>query len=76
MSQTIPAHFDGQQILLDEPVELEPNTRLLVTVLSKDVEGEEWLAVSAKRLEAAYDDSEEEYSVESVKKPNPEYESR
>jgi hypothetical protein len=43
MSQTIPAHFDGQHILLDEAVELEPNTKLLVTVLPKDVEREEWL---------------------------------
>lgn len=35
MSQLIPAHFDGERILLDEPVELEPNTKLTVTVLSK-----------------------------------------
>jgi len=38
MSQTIPAHFDGQHILLDEAVELEPNRKLLVTVLPKDEE--------------------------------------
>jgi hypothetical protein len=30
---TVKAHFDGQQIQLDEPVELKPNTKLLVTVL-------------------------------------------
>ena len=30
---SIPAHFDGERILLDEAVELEPNTRLVVTVL-------------------------------------------
>jgi len=35
MSQLIPAHFDGERILLDEPVELEPNSKLTVTVLSK-----------------------------------------
>jgi hypothetical protein len=69
MSQTIPAHFDGEHILLDEPVELEPNTKLLVTVLPKDVEREEWLNLSASRLQGAYDDGEEEYSVDSIKKP-------
>ena len=76
MSQTIPAHFDGQHILLDEAVELEPNTKLLVTVLPKDEEIEEGLALSDKRLEDAYDEHEEEYPLELIKKSNPEYESR
>ncbi len=40
MNQTIAAHFDGKHILLDEAVELEPNTKLLVTVLPKDEESE------------------------------------
>ncbi len=30
---TIPAHYDGTTIQLDVPVTLEPNTRLLVTIL-------------------------------------------
>jgi len=30
---SIPAHFDGERILLDEPVELARNARLMVTVL-------------------------------------------
>ena len=76
MSQTIPPHFDGQHILLDEAVELEPNTKLLVTVLPKDEESEEWRALSAKRLEDAYHEEEEEYPLEIVKESNPEYESR
>ena len=76
MSQIILAHFDGQHILLDEAVELEPNTKLLVTVLPKDVENEEWRALSAKRLEHAYGEAEEEYPLELIKESNPEYESR
>ena len=76
MGQTIAAHFDGKQILLDEAVELEPNTRLLVTVLPKEAEGEEWLNLSAKRLQDAYADEEEEYSVQLIKEANPEYEPR
>ena len=70
MNQTIPAHFDGQHILLDEAVELEPNTKLLVTVLPKDADLDAWRALSAKRLEDAYSEGEEEYSLNLIKEPN------
>lgn len=74
---SIPAHFDGERILLDEPVELEPNTRLIVTVLPKhDAERESWLRLSKKRLEDAYGEDEEEYSLDIIKEANPEYEGR
>lgn len=76
MNQTIPAHFDGKHILLDEAVELEPNTKLLVTVLPKNEEREAWLGLSIKRLEESYDNGEEEYSVDLIREPNPDYESR
>jgi hypothetical protein len=76
MSQTIPAHFDGKHILLDEPVELEPDVKLLVTVLPKDIERDEWLELARKGLQAAYDNGEEDYSLDLIKEPNPEYESR
>jgi len=72
MSQTIPAHFDGQHILLDEAIELEPNTKLLVTVLPKDADVEAWRVLSAKRLEDAYAQEEEEYSLDLIKEPNTE----
>jgi hypothetical protein len=74
---SIPAHFDGEHILLDEPVELEPNTKLIVTILPKDdVENESWLHLSGKRLADAYAEDEVEYSLDSVKEANPEYEGR
>ena len=76
MNRTIAAHFDGKQILLDEAVELEPNTKLLVTVLPKDAEREAWLNWSAKRLQDAYADDEEDYSVELIKEADPGYEPR
>ena len=76
MRQPIPAHFDGQHILLDEPVELEPNTKLLVTILPKDAEADAWRNLSASRLQSAYNNGEEEYSLDLIKEPNPEYESR
>ncbi len=72
---TLRAHHDGTQILLDDPVELQPNTKLLVTVIQEpEVDRESWLNFSAQGLAAAYDDDEPEYHVMLVKEHNPEYE--
>jgi len=70
------AHFDGDQILLDEPFELEPNTELLVTILPKtsDDESEDWARLSLESLTRAYSDNEPEYSLDAIKEANPEYE--
>lgn len=77
MSLSIPAHFDGERILLDEPVELEPNTKLIVTVLpAPNGDRDAWLRLSAKRLEDAFGDDEVEYSLDLIKEANPEYETR
>jgi hypothetical protein len=71
---SIPAHFDGERILLDEPVELEPNTKLIVTVLAtNDDEHESWLRLSNQGLENAYGTNEAEYSLDSIREANPEY---
>ncbi len=75
---SIPAHFDGERILLDEPVELERNARLLVTVLpngASDSERDAWLGFSAAQLDRAYGD-QDEYSLTAIKEMNPEYEGR
>ncbi len=67
-SISILAHFDGEHILLDEEVELEPNAKLIVTVLPKhDAEREAWLYLSGKRLENAYEADEIAYSLDSIK---------
>jgi hypothetical protein len=74
---SIPAHFDGERILLDEPVELEPNTRLIVTVLPDDDNDRgAWLRLSANRLNAAYEGDGDDYRLESVKEMNPDYAGR
>ena len=78
-AKTLPAHFDGEYIRLDEPCELEPNTRLLVTVLPKEQEDEEheaWLRLSSEGLARAYGEEEPEYPTELIKEPNPDYEGR
>jgi len=72
------AHFDGEQILLDEPVKLEPNTPLRILVGggedTLDAEHEDWLRLSRQRLEAAYGENEPEYTLDMIKEPNPDYE--
>jgi len=72
------AHFDGEQILLDEPFELEPNTELMVTILPKslDDEREDWARLALESLERAYGDNEPEYSLDLIKEANPEYEGK
>ena len=33
---TVPAHFDGVQVRLDVELDLQPDTPLLITILSED----------------------------------------
>ena len=81
---TLRAHFDGEQIVLDEPLKLAPNTKLIVTVLparrrefEKDEdERETWLQMSMKGLVSAYSEHEIEYALDLIKEPNLDYEGR
>lgn len=62
---TLKAHFDGKQICLDEPYELQPDTKLIVAVVSGDSledERQAWLAASQAGLARAYGDDEPDYS--------------
>ena len=72
---TLRAHFDGKQILLDDPYELLPNTHLLVTVIHvPNAEQKAWLKLSAEGLSAAYGEEEPDYPLALIKEPNPTYE--
>jgi len=71
--KTINAHFDGKQIVLDEPFELEPNMKIVVTILPEDDEREDWARLAMQSLERAYGDNEPEYGLDSIKEWNPEY---
>lgn len=74
---SVTAHFDGERILLDEALELEPNTKLIVTVLpGQDSERALWQLLAERSLAGAYADDEEEYSLNDVKVVNPAYERR
>lgn len=65
-------------MVLDEPFSLEPNAKLLVTVLptANSDERDDWLQLSAQGLESAYGDDEPEYSLKHLKQANPEYDRR
>jgi hypothetical protein len=73
---TLRAHFDGEQIRLDEPFELEPNTELIITVVPRaaDEERAAWTRLALANLARAYGDDEPEYSHDQIKETNPEYE--
>jgi hypothetical protein len=77
-TRTLRAHFDGNRILIDEPYELEPDTALLITILPKasDEEREDWVRLSLESLARAYSDDEPEYTSDSIKEANPEYDGR
>ena len=61
-SLSVFAHYDGKQILLDEPMELPVGRRLLVTLLDATDEEADHYSLAAAGLAAAYGTSEPEYS--------------
>ncbi len=75
----VPAHFDGEHICLDEPFALEPNAKLIVTILPSQQSNSEridWLRLSGQRLKDAYGENELAYSADLLKEVNPDYEGR
>jgi len=51
---TVPAHFDGQTIKLDVPVNLEPNARLLVVILDQPQAQQAWVQAAMKAAEPSF----------------------
>lgn len=73
---TLPAHFDGNAIILDTPFTLQPDDKLLVTILKSEIgadERKDWITSSLSQLNNAYSEDEPEYLLSLVKEPNPEY---
>ncbi len=74
---TLPAHYDGKQICLDEAFELLPDTKLFVTIISKsepENDYKDWLSLSGTRLTDAYGEDEPEYSLNMLREENMKYE--
>lgn len=68
---TLKAHFDGQQIRLDEPFDLPKDAELLVTILpadaALDAERQLWYELGQQNLARCYGNDEPEYSVADCK---------
>lgn len=63
---TLTAHFDGEQIRLDEPFPLSSDTQLLVTILppkATDADRDAWTQLSISNLARAYTDDEPDYTA-------------
>lgn len=75
---TVCAHFDGEQIRLDEPITIPRNASLLVTILheSDAEETQAWYGLSLAGLARAYGDEEPEYTDADLKMVNPDYNGR
>jgi hypothetical protein len=65
----LPAHLEGQSIVLDEPCSLPSHARVFLAVMpdTETVQGtdeyrEEWARFSAINLARAYGDDEPEYT--------------
>jgi hypothetical protein len=63
----LPAHYDGEQIRLDEPYRLPKDARLLVVLMSEPSESDAWAALSKSSLSRAYGTDEPEYSADDVR---------
>ncbi len=68
-SVTLKAHFDGRSILLDEPYQIPPHARLLVTLVEpgQDDERALWAGLSLSGLAGAYGEDEPDYGPADVK---------
>jgi hypothetical protein len=67
---TLKAHFNGKQIVLDEPFDLPPDSPLMVTIMSKEdaTEDAQWHGLSAGALARAYGEDEPDYSADDIKR--------
>jgi len=62
---TLKAHYDGEKVCLDEPIQLAPNTPVLVAIPQPETEDkfrEEWFAMARAAFARAYGDNEPDYS--------------
>ncbi len=65
---TIPGHYDGHGVTLDESVALPKDTPVLVTVLPSPGEGlDSFQRLSSAALAASYDEDEVEYTANDIK---------
>ncbi len=67
---------DSTHLELSKPIAARQGLTVFVSVVEsgqKDAERQQWLAASAASLQAAYGESEPDYSASMVKENNPDY---
>jgi hypothetical protein len=67
---------DPTHLELSKPIQVSRGQTVLVSLLEGDkdsAEDQDWLKMGTEGLQAAYGDSEPEYTIEMVREPNPEY---
>lgn len=74
MPTTLEAHFDGKTIVLDEPFELKPEMKIIVTIVGESDEREDWRLAGKQSFAKAYADDEPKYDLSLIKEKNPDYE--
>jgi hypothetical protein len=68
--------IDATHLELFQPIQIPPHSRIIVAVMTSDVvldEREAWFKFAAEQFQAAYGESEPEYSLDMIREPNPEY---
>lgn len=74
---SIPAHFDGEHILLNAPFDLSRDSKIVVTIYDEDdaveLERREWQEFALYNFARFYDDEPDIYSDIEIKEPNPSY---
>jgi hypothetical protein len=72
--QTVPAHYDGKNILIDKDVDIPEHAKLFVTIVSEpNGHDAEWGKTSLEGLAGAYGENEPDYSAVPLKESNPGY---
>lgn len=66
---TVGAHFDGEHIVLDTPVTLTPQMRLVVQIISPREASElaELVPLAEAGINRAYGEDEPEYTLDDVR---------
>ena len=62
---TLKARYDGKHVCLEEPIDLPPNTPVLVAIAQPDSEDKdraEWFTFAKAAFVRAYGDEEPDYS--------------
>ncbi|MCP4169115.1 MAG: hypothetical protein GY759_24940 [Chloroflexi bacterium] len=68
-TKTLRGHFDGQHICLDEPYDMEADTPVTITILSRVAVAEDddfWSLLAHVSLERAYSEHEPEYNNQMI----------